>query len=314
MYSKSYSAETIRWRDGDNAKANPFFVLVVNNIALERPLGSGNFVDDFAAGDPASRKQFTDCAEYIGENLFGKVSGQKEQVLSSSPYAAKIRFWSMYVYGLVSNSATALAGEDGAAGSTIISPRRSAVPPFLSYIGLNPDIVFIVSRSNTHTRASAYGTSDDDNRGGITAYYNGRVIVHRYYHLIPGMAAINVQQKPIDNAMTAAHEFGHAFSSYTNGFVTDLYVDGDIQFNRNVGRPIPDVFGTYNGASYASDKARDSLGYPAGWMSYHSELADPASPALMDNFWYAKGGPMNSLHDRLTKNYLLDRIVAKVSR
>jgi hypothetical protein len=108
VFSKSYSAETIRWRDGDSSKPNPFFILVVNNIALERPIGSGNFVDDFAAGDPASRKQFTECAEYIGENLFGKVPGQKEQVLSSSPYAAKIRFWSMYVYGLVSNGATAL--------------------------------------------------------------------------------------------------------------------------------------------------------------------------------------------------------------
>lgn len=114
--------------------------------------------------------------------------------------------------------------------------------------------------------------------------------------------------------MTPAHEFGHAFSSYTNGFVTDLYVDGDVQFNRKVGRPVPDAFANYNGANYASDKARDSLGYPANWTSYHSELADPASPALMDNFWYAKGGPLNSRHDRLTRNYLVDRILAKVSR
>lgn len=314
MFSKSFSSETIRWHDGDTSKPNPFFILVVNNIALERPLGSNVFVDDFAAGDPASRKQFTDCVGYIGENLFGRVPGQMEKVLSASPYVAKIRFWSMYVYGLVSNGATALAGEDGVAGSTIISPRRSAVPAFLSYIGANPDIAFIVSRSPTHMRASAFGTTDDDNRGGITAYYDGRAFVHRYYHLIPGMAAINVQKAPSDNAMTPAHEFGHAFSSYTNGFVTDLYVDGDVQFNRKVGRPVPDAFANYNGANYTSDKARDSLGYPASWTSYHSELADPASPALMDNFWYAKGGPLNSRHDRLTRNYLVDRILAKVSR
>ncbi|WP_157788107.1 hypothetical protein [Bradyrhizobium elkanii] len=314
MFPKSYSSETIKWHDGDTSKSDPFFILVVNSIALERPIGSGIFVDDFAAGDLASRKQFTACAEYIGENLFGKVPTQREQVLSNSPYVGKVRFWSIYVYGLVSNGATALVGEDGVKGSTIISPRRSAVPPFLSYIGINPDIVFIVSRSPTHTRASAFGTTDDDNRGGITAYYDGRVIVHRYYHLIPGMAAINVQQTPSDNAMTPAHEFGHAFSSYTNGFVTDLYVDGDVQFNRKVGRPIPDLFANYNGAAYASDKMRDSLGYPADWTSYHSELADVASPALMDNFWYAKGGPLNALHDRLTKTYLVDRILAKVSR
>lgn len=69
-------------------------------VPVAVPLGSGNFVEDFANGDPVSRKQFADCAEYIGRNLFGKVPGQKEPVLSSSPFAPKIRFCSVYVYGL----------------------------------------------------------------------------------------------------------------------------------------------------------------------------------------------------------------------
>ena len=112
--------------------------------------------------------------------------------------------------------------------------------------------------------------------------------------------------------MDAAHEFGHAFSSYTNGFLTDLYQDGDAQFNRKVGRPIPDLFAEYNGVNYLSDKQRNSLGYdPNCPTTYHPELADPAFPALMDNY---HEGVMSSRHDKLTKAYILDKVAAKVSR
>lgn len=313
-FPKSFSSETIHWQNGDATKSNPFFILVLNNIALERPIGSGNFVDDFSSGDVASRKAFTDCAEYIFKNILGKMPNQKEGLLSDSPFVSKIRLWSIYVYGLVANAATSLVGEDGTPGSTIIGPRRSEVPVMLKYIGLDPDIVFLVTRSSTHDRASAYGTTDDDSRGGIQAHYDGRIIYHRYFHTIPGMAAIHAQTNEANNAMTAAHEFGHAFSSYTNGFITDLYVDGTAEFNRKVGRPIPPNFATYNATVFRSDPTRDSLGYPANWQSYHSELVDSTRPALMDNFWYANGGPMNALHDRLTKAYILDRVTAKVSR
>lgn len=115
------------------------------------------------------------------------------------------------------------------------------------------------------------------------------------------------------DALTAAHEFGHAFSSYTNGFITDLYVDGGTEFNRKTGRPIPNVFATYKSVAYASDKTRDGLGYPEDWISYHPGLVDPAQPALMDNFYYSTGY-VTSKHDRITKRYTLDRIEAKVFR
>ena len=168
----------------------------------------------------------------------------------------------------------------------------------------------MVSNSPTNRRAAAYGTTDDDTRGGIDFTYDGRTLCHRFFHQIPGMAALHTTS----SALTAAHEFGHAFSSYSNGFVTDLYVSGDAQFNRKTGRPIPAEFCRYNGVAFASDPLRNGLGYPADWSSYHSQLDDPANPSVMDNFWFGQDNGMACRHDRLTKAYVLDRIAAKVSR
>lgn len=312
MAPRSFSAETIRWQGGDAGKSNPLFILVLNNIALERPLGSKKFVPDLAApgNSTVDKGQFTTQAEYIYRNLFGKLPGQVDKVLALSPHAAKIKFHSAYVWGLQANAATCLIEEDGTPGSTIISPRRSAVQAMLAYLGLDPDIIFIVSKSETHNRASAFGTTDNDSLGGVATTYDGRAITQRYFHAIPGMAAMHISS----SGQTAAHEFGHAFSSYSNGFITDLYVDGNAQFNRKNGRPIPSSFCNYGGHSYQSDISRDGIGYPANWTSYHSELNDVSRPALMDDFWKATGGPMTAQHDKLTRAYYLDRIAAKVAR
>jgi hypothetical protein len=305
-----FNAETVKWREGDQSKPNPFFILFLNNIALEQPTGSGNFVGDFAQPDAASRRAFGEAAQYAVDNILGRLPGQAEKCLSDSPHVSQIRIWSTFVSGLDVTAATSLVAEDSVPGSAIIAPRRDNVRRFLDFVGMHPDIVFLISRSPTHDRASAFGTTDDDGRPGVRATYDGRTIFHRHFHKIPGMAALHQTSR----GMTPVHEFGHAFSSYTNGFITDLYVDGDIQFNRKSGRPIPDGFCAYGGATFLSDKRRDGIGYPAEWRSYHSEVPAPDVPALMDNFWLASGGPMTSRHDRLTKTYILDRIAAKTSR
>jgi hypothetical protein len=306
-FPNRFNSEIIRWKEGDSTKIDPLFILVVNNVALETPLGSNKFIADMSTGSKADRALFTDIAEYIAKNLFGKMAGQAEKLLSASPHSKKIRFWSMYVWGVPPNGATSLVGT---VGGDIIKPRRDAVVRMLANVGMNPDIVFIVTNSRTHDRAWSFGTTDDDTRGGIAARYDGRKITHRFYHKIPGMVAIHVDAEE----MTAAHEFGHAFSSYTNGFICDLYVDGDVQFNRKVGRPLPNKFAAYQGKTYRSDKMRAALGgYPPNWRSYHSELANLTRAALMDNFFEA-AKPMLSLHDKITKAYIMDRIAAKVSR
>src|SRR5262249_29111721 len=303
------SSEIIRWKGGDTTKADPFFILILNNIALERPLDSHNFVADMSTGSKTDRALFGKSAEYITKNLFTEMPGQAEKLLADSPHNQKIKLWSIYVWGLAANDASSLVGEHRLQGSNAIRPRRDAVVAMLAYLGMNADIVFLVTKS-PYKRATALPTTDDDTRGGIPATYDGGTITHRFYHQFPGMVAINVTS----STMTAAHEFGHAFSSYTNGHVADLYNDSNAPFfNLKVGRPIPDNFSSYQGKTYLSDKARDSLGYKPNWVSYHSELADPAQPAIMD-YYTNTTQPMLCLHDKITKAYIMDRIAAKVSR
>jgi hypothetical protein len=257
---------------------------------------------------------FTEVAKYVKENLFGELEGQADKLLGDSPHSSKIKFSSMFISGVPVSDATSFAGEQGGIFGRFLKPRREAVVTMLAGIGMNPDIVFIVTQARRCHRAGALGTTDDDTRGGIPASFDGRIIYHRFYHKIPGMATIHVR----NDDMTAAHEFGHAFSSYSNGFVTDLYRDSDeychgtIVFNRKVGRPIPDIFAEYNGTIYRSDKTRNSLGY-RDFKTYNSELVDPRRPALMDEYRETVT-PLSSRHDKMTKAYVLDRIAAKVSR
>ena len=309
----NFNAETIRWRVGDESKPDPFFILVLNNIAIERTEGSGNFVPDLIGSGLGSndKKIFTDSAEYIFRSLFGKLSGQIDPMLSLSPHAPKVKFHSMYVFGLVANEATALMSEEMASGTNIAHPRRAAAVRMLNFIGVNPDVLFIVTNSPTHKRMSAYPALDDPARGGVTTTLDGAPFVHNYHHSIPGMATMHTSANA---ELTAAHEFGHAFSSYPNAFVTDLYVDGNAFLNRKVGRPIPGNFCEYAGATFATDVLRDGIGYPPNWSSFHSELIDKGSPALMDNYYLAPGGALASQHDTLTRKFMLDRLAAKVSR
>lgn len=302
--------ETIEWQKGNTAKPNPFFILILNNPALERPEGSGAFVPDMPGTSAADRAALKATAKYIFENLFGLLPGQIDKVLALSPHANEIRVVSMCIPTTAVGNATALVAEDDLEGSSILVARRNQAHAFARAQGLDPDILFLVSQSPTHTRATAYGTTDDDARPGNAFQYDGRNLSHRHFHRIPGMSAVHTTV----GGMTPVHEFGHAFSSYTNGFVTDLYVDGNAEFNRKVGRPIPARFATYNGVAYSSDTIRDGLGYPVSWQSYHSELIDPSRPAIMDNYWAAAGGPLTCQHDRLTRAYTLDRVRAKATR
>jgi hypothetical protein len=249
-------------------------------------------------------------AEYIFKNLFGLLPGQVDKVLGLSPHANEIRVMSMCLPTTAVSDATALVAEDDIADTLALVARRQQAHAFARAHDLDPDILFLVSQSPTHTRATAYGTTDDDTRPGIAFNYDGLNLWHRHFHLIPGISAVHT----LVSGMTPVHEFGHAFSSYTNGYVTDLYVDGAAAFNRKIGRPIPAKFAAYGGTTYNSDTVRDGLGYPAGWQSYHAELVDPSRPAIMDDYWRAAGGPLKCQHDRLTRAYILDRVRAKATR
>ena len=77
-----FSAEIIRWKEGDTTKLDPFFILVINNIALERPIDSKNFVSDMSTGSTAEKTLFTKIAKHIKMNIFGEMPDQAEKLFS----------------------------------------------------------------------------------------------------------------------------------------------------------------------------------------------------------------------------------------
>jgi len=294
-------------RSGDTSKQDPFTIIVVSNPALEAPWKSGTFVIDPITSAQAA---FDACVNYIESSLFGTLPNQREQFIADPTIAPKIRLISLFITGLTPQPSCSLVAQDGA--SNLLVARRNVFLSVLAGYGLNVvDVAYAVSLSQSHTRASAWYTTDDDGKGGDTFTLKGGTFSHRYFNLIPGTVALHATS----NSLTALHEFGHALSSYSNGSVVDLYVDSGSGLNNKAERPIPAQFDTYKGTSMASDSARDGLGYPASWVSYHCELLDPAFPAVMDNYWMAHDGiPEHCQHDRITREFLRDRLSAKISR
>jgi hypothetical protein len=287
-------------------KPNPFTIVIVANPALETPWKSGTFaVDPVTTNQPA----FNACAQYILDALFGTLPKQRETLLADPTIAPHVRVVSLFVPGLPAQHSNALVGQDGV--SNLLVARRSVFVPFLTGYGLQADVAYAVSLSDSHDRASAWFTSDDDARPGCPFAVDGVTFYHRHYNLIPGTVALHCNSK----SLTALHEFGHALSSYTNGSIVDLYVDSSAGLNNKLGRPIPATFATYSGIALPVDTVRDGLGYLAGWQSYHCELIDPAVPAVMDNYWAAPTGrPEDCLHDRITRQFLRERLLVKICR
>jgi hypothetical protein len=299
-------------RPGDTTKPHPFAIFVIANPSLESPWNSGSFVVDPIMTNATA---FDACVRYIENSLFGLLPNQTEHFLSDPALQPHIRLVSLFVTGLSLTDTNSLVAEDEV--SDILVARRTKFLPFLSRYNCEADIAFGVSGSKSHSRASAWFTSDDDQRPGVHFTLDGMTFRHRYWPSIPGTVGIHSSS----TSLTALHEFGHALSSYTNGGILDLYVDSPAalnvkpRLNIKFGRPIPANFATYNGASFASDLTRDRLGYPPDWRSYHCELHDPARPAVMDNYWQSPDGVSeHCLHDKITRQFLIDRLHAKISR
>jgi hypothetical protein len=288
------------------SKQNPFTIVIIANPALEAPWKSGMFVvDPIAAG----QKAFNACARYILDSLWGRLPNQREALLADPTIDPHVRVVSLFVPGLPAVDANSLVAQDDI--SNLLVARRSQFVPFLRGHSLQADVAYAVSFSATHTRASAWPASDDDASPGCPFALDGVTLFHRHLCLIPGTVAIHANS----TSLTALHEFGHALSSYSNGAVVDLYVDSVPGLNNKHGRPIPAAFATYSGIALPADPARDGLGYPAGWQSYHAELLDTTIPAVMDDYWKAPGGaPEHCLHDRITRQFLRERLVVKVNR
>lgn len=287
-------------------KSNPFTIVIIANPVLEDPWKSGSFIPDPIMNDQPS---FDSCANYINSCLFGGLPSQAEIGLGHPDISPHIRVLSVFANSPVISQANSLVANDNVRGSSLLIARRSVVVQFLAQYRLTADIVFAVSASTQSTRASAWYTSDDDSSSGIPFMLDGVSYWHRQYCVIPGMIAIHYSA----TSVTALHEFGHAISSYTNGGITDLYVDSSPDLNCKRGRPIPVRFATYKSSLHQSDSNRDSLGYPSNWTSYHCATLN-GEPALMDNYWQAHTLPEACRHDGITEQFIFERITAKINR
>lgn len=299
------TAKTIR--PGDTTKSNPFTIIIVSNPALEAPWNSGAFVVDPITANQAA---FDACAQYIDDALFGKLPSQSERFMADPTIEPNIRVISLFVSGLPAQDSNSLVAQD--AVSNMLVARRAVFNAFLAGFEINvADIVYAVSASISHSRASAWFTSDDDAGPGTSFTLDGATLSHRHFCLVPGTIALH----STTTSLTALHEFGHALSSYSNGAVVDLYVDSRDGLNNKRGRPIPPNFAVHDGSVVATDPTRNGLSYPAAWQSYHPELVAPAFPALMDNYWAAHDHvPEHCEHDRITRQFLVDRLHAKLGR
>lgn len=293
-------------RPGDATKPNPFTICVVANPALEVAWHGDEFIIDPIIADQSG---FDAAVAYVEEVLFGMLPGQAERFLGDPLLEPRVPMISVFAPGLLPEDANSLVAQDSV--SDLLVARRTAFKPFLARYGQSADVVYAISASETHARASAWPTSDDDAGPGTAFTLDGVTLYHRHNCLIPGTIAQHVSS----TSLTALHEFGHALSSYSNGQIVDLYVDGALAVNNKRGRPIPECFAEYNGTDLAADPLRDGLGYKPGWQSYHCALHDTRFPAVMDDYWRAPGGvPERCGHDQITRSFLLDRVRAKQGR
>lgn len=293
---------TIRILQAGAASAHPYTIAFVANPVLKDRSGS-------IATDPILSNQagFDACVTFAVDCLYGRLAGQTENFLADPAIGTNIRIVSIFETGLAVTDANSLVEESDF--GQMISPRRDQYLPYLLRHSIHADVAYAISGSTRYSRASAYGTTDNTAGAGTPFVLDGVTRMHWHFPLIPGAVAMHVTA----NSLTPAHEFGHAASSYSSGFVTDLYVPNTaVNFNVRIGPPIPLLFATYDGTAYPSDPTRDGLGY-GNWNSYHPGLVNTAAPALMDNYT-TQANPLVCRHDAITRAYLRDRLIAKIGR
>lgn len=242
-----------------------------------------------------------------------------EDVLWQGGQDRQIRFVSVFDATLPADDFNSLANGNL---PNLLKPRPNYFDDFLNRYGIAPDLVFVISASDTYTRASASFSEDipSASPAGASFTYDGVAFRHEPFVDKPGGATLSA---PLwQGGMTALHEFLHAASDLNSGRVHDLYRDvtQSLQFeiNKNYRAlstdPIPPVFANYNGVDYASDPARGGIGYPPTWVSFHPELIDPARPNVMDDFYFGPDSPQLCRLDRLTYAWYTDRLRTKLNR
>lgn len=288
----------------------PYTLCIVANPWIESGRSTNPFIRDpiMVAG---KEPEFDAAALYIIDCIAGRLAGQAEKMFG--PMMVDWRIVTIYDTSLPDKRRNALVAHDN---TQMVMPNQKRFPPFLkSYTipgmgKLRADVAFGVTASATHDRCSAQPTLDDNGGPGRRYSLDGRQMTHRTENKLPGTVAFHVTAR----SLVPLHEFSHAASSQKNGKIIDLYRDGK-GFNRRSPRPVPQVFCVYNNQSFAAAPDRGGgLPYPPNSNYFHPELADPAFPALMDNYTLAGGQVRKCRHDKLTRQFLTDRVQAIMDR
>jgi hypothetical protein len=286
----------------------PYTICFIANPFLE----TGRSVTPFIR-DPVLDKEaeFDAKVSFIVDCIAGRLQGQAEKIFG--PLVPDWRIVSIFDTSLASKPRNALVAQHI---TGMVEPRQKRFPPFLKAYDVHgmgkmrADVAFAITNSATHLRCSAQPTFDDDGASGRSFTLDDRQKTHRSKNKLPGAVAFHITAE----SLVPLHEFSHAASSRKNGVITDLYREAE-GLNKRRGPRIPDVFCRYNGQIFRTTPDRGGgIAYPRGSDYYHSELADPAFPAVMDNYSMAGAQVRKCRHDKLTERYLLDRIQTIMAR
>lgn len=312
-------------RSGDDKKY-PFTVVVVNNILLETREDSREFYSD-----PLKHEEFLRGAQKIEDALWGNLEGQSESAFIDEQLAAKARLLRVEIERPITKPRNGPAWSfiTHQSGSTMLVPRSVQISEFVkNRLKIVADVVFILTGSRQSQRPSAKPGVGDRHKPynifSIEISSLSRQYRHCHWPVHPGTVAFHFA----DRAFTAVHEFTHAVSTYNanhendaydrDGIITDLYVDNQYGINKRFPRSMPPI--KYF-AHYIKDKRktlhridRKSLTHPPDWDSYHCAKAEKRLPAIMDNYLYASQDMHKCRHDTITRQFVLDRVAARMSR
>ena len=162
----------------------------------------------------SNRSAFHTQVAFTIDNLLNR----SEDVLRAGGIDSHIQFVTVFDSTRSVTDGSALVQEDTL---NMVSPRRDLFKSLMGAYLVTADVSFAITGSATHTRSSAFGTTDDPNKPGVSYTYDGGTRRHGHFASIPGTVALSVTAGQI----TPLHEFGHAASDWDNGLIDDLYVD-----------------------------------------------------------------------------------------
>jgi hypothetical protein len=305
-------------------KPSKYHIAIVANPGMQEAGKTGNdpaFEKDEILGD---RPAFHRRVIRILESFFDSAEG----VLREEEIEPYIRVYALFDDSLPADADNSLLRKK--LNSNIVGPRSLDLPDLLNnFIGKyqeKADIVVAVSKFNF--RCSAWFTTDDTAGTDYTiedqSYKFGTNVKS------PGSFGDTIYLLPENRGydmLTPIHEYLHAMSEKDRGRITDLYEDSYLSIDVNVnkrkksGDSIPGTFGKYNNKSYNSDApagsyvGRGGLGYPGSEgikYTYGPELVDKGACNVMDNFTSSTIDYTRCRLDKLTHQYVYDRLTAKI--